>query len=586
MKHSRSWWLGLIFLFLVLAGMGGVVARCVQLQVYQCGDFRARAARQQLKIIPQTARRGNIIDREGRILAMSLATYDLAVDPQMVANLDDTASELAAILKKSPAEIKDAVIARQDARYCRLARNFSEAQAEAIQTLNLDGVILESAYIRQYPMGTLAAHVLGFCAVDGTGLEGVEAGYNEPLSPQSGKWFLTSDAQRRPIGVAGKCQDARNGNNLVLTIDTAIQHVVEEQLEAVVDKFQAKAALGIVMEPTSGEVLALAIYPTFNPAEARQTNPALRRNLALTDPFEPGSTFKPFTVAAAMAGGYVKLSDIIDCENGYYSGKGFGRIREYENHSYGRISVTDIIVHSSNIGTAKLAQKMGKPYFYQMLQKFGFCEPTGIDLAGECQGIVRPLEEWNDKEYTLSRAAFGQAIAVTPIQLMRGFCCLANGGRLIHPRMVRGVISPEGMVVKDFGLQREDAVQAIPENIARMLVQEALTAVVERPQGTAHQVYLEGWGVFGKTGTAQVPKTDGRGYAEGKYVASFIAGAPAWDPKVCMLVCVREPDRSLKMGYTGGRVAAPAVKEILRQTLAYLGIEKREDDKGRKLAGF
>ncbi len=566
----------MIFLVLVLAGLGSVVGRCVQLQVFQCNEFRARAARQQLKIIPQTARRGNITDREGRIMAMSVAAYDLAVDPQMVANLEDTAGKLAVVLKKSSAEIKDAVIARQDTRYCRLARNLRQEQAVAIQTLGLDGVILESAYVRQYPMGTLAAHVLGYCTVDGAGLEGIEAGYDEYLTPQTGRWLLASDALRRPIGVAGECLDARNGNNLVLTIDTLIQHVVEEQLEEVVTKYRAKSALGIVIEPNSGEVLALAVYPTFDPAEARQTKPEVRRNLALTDPYEPGSTFKPFTIAGALAEGYVKLTDIIDCENGYYSGKGFGRIREYENHSYGRISVADILVFSSNIGTAKVAQKMGKPTFYQMLEKFGFCQTTGIDLAGECPGIVRPLAQWNDKQYTLSRAAFGQAIAVTPIQLMRGFCCLANGGRLVRPRITRGIISPEGAVVKDFGLQN-DVAQVIPENVARMLVQEALTAVVERPQGTAHQVYMEGYGVFGKTGTAQVPKTDGRGYEENKYVASFIAGAPAWDPKVCVLVCVREPDRSLRMGYTGGRVAAPVVKEIMRQTLAYLGVEKRQE---------
>lgn len=603
----RRWRWGAVWLGLVLVTLVGVMARCVWLQYFHGEVYQQKAQRQQLKIIPQTAQRGAIVDREGRMLAMSVPTFSVAVDPEVLEDMEGTVKLLAGILRVKADELRQPIMERMDKQFCWVARKVTEEQVKKIRDLKIKGVILQKEFDRQYPMGPMAAHVLGYCTVDGQGLEGIEKRYDEDLAPRSGQWVLSSDALRRPIGVQGECTDAQDGNTVVLTLDTVIQNALEQQLAATVKKFGAKDAIGIVMEPYSGEILGMAVYPAFDPADAGQISPERRRNRILTDPVECGSVFKPFTVGAGLAADKIKPHEVIYCEDGSYSGKGYGTIREYDNHRYGNMTITEIITKSSNIGVAKIAQKMGKPIFYQKMRDFGFGERTGIDLDGEDPGIMRPLSEWKDKEYTLTRAAFGQALAVTPIQLIRAFCCFCNGGKQVRPRLVRGVLSPDLEVVKDFGHPEKagsgdklkcsspaqmkqflhDAFrtsgvdggekQVIPSNVARLMAEEIMRPVVDLKEGTGHRAYLEGYGVFGKTGTGQVPVKGGRGYETNKYISSFIAGAPSWDPRVCVLVMVREPNRSLGLGYTGGVVSAPAVREILKETLAYLGVEPRSE---------
>ena len=401
----------------------------------------------------------------------------------------------------------------------------------------------------------------------------MEAQCEKHLAGEGGQVHLRCDTQGRPVGVVRPAVESRDGRTVVLSLDVNVQEFVEGQLAATVEKHEAAGGVAVVMDPQTGEVLALANYPTFDPNEARKVDATIRRNRAITDPVEPGSTFKPFTVAAALAGGYVRAQDEVFCHEGRYQGKGFGVITEYGTHAFGDLSVTDIIVHSSNIGAAKIAQMMGKKYFYEMIERFGFGRKTGIDLPGEGAGILRPLSEWKWGDYALTRAAYGQGpIVVTPIQLIRAFCCFANGGRLVQPTLVKGVLVEDELLLAE---RRTAAVnernwRVIAAAVADEMCGEILRAVVERKEGTAHNAYLEGMAVFGKTGTAQVPKKDGKGYEEDKYVSSFIAGAPADDPRICVLVMVREPNRGLGLGYTGGMVAAPAVREIIRQTLAYL----------------
>ncbi|MCH9022971.1 MAG: penicillin-binding protein 2, partial [Planctomycetes bacterium] len=333
------------------------------------------------------------------------------------------------------------------------------------------------------------------------------------------------------------------------------------------------------MNPQNGEVYALANWPTFDPARARETDAHIRRNRALTDPVEPGSLFKPFTIASALEGGYVTLDETIDCLNGPFRGKGIGVIREYKNY-FGSLSVAQVIVRSSNIGAAKIALKMPKPYFYGMIRKFGFGQKTGIDLNGEGAGILRPLREWKWGQYAVTRAAFGQGpVSVTGIQLIRGFSCLANGGRMIKPKVVKGILDAgDYHVVKDFGKPSGDSEvsgegdRIISEKIAREFIRRSLTAVVDRKQGTAHNAYLEEYRVFGKTGTAQVVQNGV--YQNGKYVSSFIGAAPEGNPSICVLIMVHQPDRSLGLGYTGGAVAAKPVGEIIRESLAYLNVPR------------
>ncbi|MBN1436888.1 MAG: penicillin-binding protein 2 [Sedimentisphaerales bacterium] len=582
----RERWLGGTLLVVIVLGLAGVLTRVYFLQTTAQPELAHRAAVQQLRIVSDTPQRGMIVDRQGRTLAVSTQVRSIAVDPSLITNVDLAAEQLGAVLEISPDDLRNLIEQYRDRRFRWVKRFVTDEQADAVAALGIHGVLIQTEYQRRYPMGSLAGHIIGFTDIDGCGLEGIEALFQDDLAGDSGTLLLNSDVHRRPLACQDGSSRGRDGLTVALTIDAAIQGFVEEQLQQTVERYNAAGAVGIVMDPQTGEIYALANYPGFSPATARQCDPNLLRNRVLTDPIEPGSTFKPFTVAAAIEYGLVNPDTRIDCHNGRYSGRGFGTIREYNYHRYGMLTVAEIIMRSSNIGSAIMAQRVGKSRFYEMLQRFGFGRRTGIDLPGEGVGILRPLEQWNDHEYTLTRVAFGQGVAVTPIQLIRAFCVFANGGQLVRPRLTRGLLDQAGNVVRDFTQEEAlwplrvegdptDSRQVIAPEVARVMVEDILLGVVERREGTAHNAFLPGYDVFGKTGTAQVPLSDGRGYEEDKYVASFIAGAPAYDPRLCVLVMVREPDRSLGLGYTGGRVAAPPVREILRQSLAYLQIPPR-----------
>lgn len=578
-SKRHQWWKGQLGLALLVVILLVVLGRCWSLQVQRHDYFVKRAERQQLKIIPQSARRGLIVDRRGQILAASIRRHSVRLDPYLINDPAQVARKLGSALRLDADKLHRKILARKNKHFLWVKRFMSDAQLERVEQIKLPGLVIEYEYQRQYPMGSLAAHVIGFTDIDGKGLEGVEASYDEYLRCEPGRWRLRKDVKHRPILPQGQCQVGNDGQIVVLTIDANIQAFVEEQLEKTVRKFHARGATSIVIAPKTGEVLAMANYPSFHPDRARQTDVSLRRNRALTDPVEPGSLFKPFTIASALEGKYVTLDTTINCLNGPYSGKGIGTIREYKYY-FGDLSVANVIARSSNIGTAKIAQKMGKNYFFPMIEKFGFGQKTGIDLRGEGSGILMPLHKWKWGQYALTRASYGQGpIATTPIQIIHGFSTLANGGRKLRPRIARGVLSADGGdIVKNFSFDetQQDSPQGkqvVSSEVSSQLINRALTAVVvARVGGTAHNASLDDYTVFGKTGTAQVPKKDGRGYHPNKYTSSFLGGAPAEDPQVCVLVMVYEPDKSLGLGYTGGAVSATAVGEIIQHTLAYLDV--------------
>jgi cell division protein FtsI/penicillin-binding protein 2 len=586
----RQWFKGQLTLALLVVIFLVVLCRCWQLQIHRHDYFVKRADRQQLKIIPQSARRGLIVDRRGQILAVSIRRPSLRLDPYLIKDTARMARNLGTALNLDADELHRKILGRKNKRFLWIKRFLTDRQLERVQEIDLRGLVIEQEYQRQYPMGQLAAHVIGFTDIDGKGLEGIEASYDDFLRCEPGRWRLRSDVKRRPILPQGPCDVGQDGKIVVLTIDANIQAFVEEQLKKTVLKFNARGGTGLVMVPKTGEVLAMANYPSFHPGQARKTPGRLRRNRALTDPVEPGSLFKPFTIASALEGNFVTLDDTINCLDGPYSSKGIGTIREYKYY-FGNLSVADVIARSSNIGTAKIAQKMGKNFFFPMIEKFGFGHKTGIDLGGEGSGILMPLHKWKWGQYALTRASYGQGpIAATPIQMIHGFSTLANGGKKIRPRVARGVLSSDGReVVKNFFFIATDSStegeQVVSSENCSELINRALTAVVARVGGTAHNAHLEDYTVFGKTGTAQVPRKEGRGYYPNKYTSSFVGGAPAADPQVCVLVMVYEPDKSLGLGYTGGAVSATAVGEIIQYSLAYLDVEA-EDQALEVAAGF
>jgi cell division protein FtsI/penicillin-binding protein 2 len=309
--------------------------------------------------------------------------------------------------------------------------------------------------------------------------------------------------------------------------------------------------------------------PDFDPAEARHTDPKRFYNRALTDQFEPGSIIKPIVMAIALDTGAVSRNTTIFCENGNYWGRGFGRIGEYRQ-GFGHLTVREILVNSSNIGMAKVGQRLGPARLYEGLTLFGFGRSVGIRLPGEAEGQLWPTSEWTG--YSVTRIPFGQEISVTALQMLRAFCMLASGGRLVQPHLVKAMVAADG-TMKDMRPSPLRVGYVIKRDVAEWVVRTALTGVVN--EGTGKRANLEQWQVFGKTGTAQIAKPDGRGYEHRAYIASFVCGAPAEDPRVVVLVSLRRPNVSLGKGYTGGTVAAPVAAAILKKTLQYLEVPPR-----------
>jgi len=423
---------------------------------------------------------------------------------------------------------------------------------------------VQSDWQRYYPMGRLVPHILGFTSADNIGLEGVELKYDKDLSGSAGRNVFIADAFRRPIRLKEHLADVTDGVGIILTLDSTIQQFTRAELLEQYQNYRAESAVAIVAEPKTGAILAMVSLPDFDPEHFNTSDPNTLRNRAITDQFEPGSLIKPFVMSAALDDKVVNLTETIFCENGTYCGKGFGCISEYRN-GFGDLTVRGILVNSSNIGMAKVGQRMGKDKLYAGLKLFGFGKETGIDLPGEAPGLLWPPQKWTG--YSVTRIPFGQEITVTAIQLVRAFCILANGGSPVRMHVVKAVVDNEGNIVK--------LTRAVPPvgycvdpKVAKWVVTEALTGVIN--EGTGKRAKLKKWQVFGKTGTANIAKSGERGYAEHEYIASFIAGAPVEDPAVVVLVSVRKPDMSLGKGYTGGAIAAPVAGKILEKTLTYL----------------
>jgi cell division protein FtsI/penicillin-binding protein 2 len=431
----------------------------------------------------------------------------------------------------------------------------------------LNAVFAVDAQLRQYPGKELAAHILGFTStadqeINGRlvpqtiGAEGIEATFNDKLTGLCGWRIGHTDGRRRELVVYREQNvEPSPGLNVVLTLDARVQYIVEEELARLVAKHSPSGASAIVMRPSTGEILALANWPTFDPNRIRGVQPEALRNRAIVDSAEPGSTFKIVTVAAALNDKVVSLSDRFDCEHGrfLFAGKVL-----HDHLSYGILSVEEIITKSSNIGTAKIALRLGAPRLYQYIRACGFGSRTGLPLGGESVGIVHPPEKWS--KLSISRVPIGQGVAATPLQMTLAMCAIANGGLLMRPMLVDHTEDDTGHVVTQF---KPAAVhEVIGEAAARAMV-TALKTVVSK-SGTAAKAALEDYTVAGKTGTAQKPCPGG--YQAGKYFSSFIGFFPADTPELCISVFVDEP--AVKTGYYGGQVAAPAFK-LMAERIAH-----------------
>lgn len=544
----------IILLGLVLATfLGLVAARLYMIQIIQHQDLGTRAEGQYERRIPVTARRGTIYDRHGRALAISLNAVSVFAHPGLVEDPHSTASRLAEELGLSAREIRKKL--QTDRPFVWIKRKVEPERAEALSKLDLPGVGLVPEGKRYYPKKNFASHLVGFVGVDDSGLEGVELEYDRLLTSGSRSFLSQVDALRRVVFREG--EDSHAGSDLYLTIDEVIQHVAERELEAAVERSGAKAGTVIVVDPATGEILALANTPAYNPNAYGRYRAALRRNRALTDPYEPGSAFKLVLAAAALEEGLVKPNDLFFGENGtiVVAGTPF---RDHEKHGW--MTFRDVVAFSSNVGAVKVGMKVGKPLLYTYITRFGFGVPTGVDLPGESQGLIRRPGEWS--RLSLSALSIGYEISATPLQMISAMGAVANGGHLMRPYVLKAIRDPGGSVEEIHPLPIRRVVS--PET-ARILT-SIFTEVVER--GTGQTAALPGYRVAGKTGTAQkLDEKTGR-YSRTKVVASFVGYVPAEDPRLAILVLIDEPARFA----WGGSIGAPVFREIAKEVLSYLEV--------------
>jgi cell division protein FtsI (penicillin-binding protein 3) len=541
-----------VILFVIVSG------RAFQLQVLQGERLRRLGERQQLKEWIVLPKRGAVVDRSGEPLALSLEAQSVYARPHRIRDVESVSRNLARILNLKLADVKQKLTSNKP--FVWIKRQVTPREAEQIQSLIVEGVGMFYEPHRYYPQGQLAGQVIGFVGRDSEGLEGVELQYNDYIRGETGSSVIERDALGRRVLVEGvEGIQIPPGADIQLTLDKSIQHLAEKELEATITKYRAKAGVAVVLEPRTGEILALANYPAFNPNSFSKAPAQDRRNRAVADSFEPGSTFKTILAAAALEEGIVGKEDLFYCEMGRYSYA--GKII-HDTHPHGWLPFSKILQVSSNIGFTKVAEKVKKDRYFRYIEKFGFGQLTGIDTPGEVPGLLRRPESWSGID--LATHAFGQGISTTPIQMVMAYAAIANGGFLMRPYLVRRVVSARSEVL----LENQPHVvrRVISEKTSRLL--SSMLTEVTNEGGTGMMASVEGFDVAGKTGTAQKADLANGGYAARKRVASFVGFIPADDPRLVLLVLVDEPE----VNVYGGVVAAPAFRNIAGGALRRLGV--------------
>jgi cell division protein FtsI/penicillin-binding protein 2 len=591
----------LLFLGAAFAGLG---YRLVDLQVFRHEELSAKAEQNTQREFWQAPRRGDILDVNGNILATSIAVKTVCADPSLIGNFQPyVARALAPLLNVSEADLIQKLTPRvvrtaqggvvtNGLHYVRLAKNVSEENWQRItaamaglplgldeknlsrndraflRNLRLHSVFFEPDQMRIYPNGALAAQVVGFPATEEvkisghiisqiTGRDGVEFSMQKALSGVAG-WKLTeTDRQQREL-VAWRDEDvhARDGLNVVLTIDAAVQHIVETALAEAMQKHTPKSITGIVMRPRTGEILALASLPNYDPNQPNTITPETRDRV-ITDVMEPGSTFKIVVVSGALNSNVVKLTDEFDCEHGrfFYGGRTL-----HDHEAYGMLTTESIITKSSNIGAAKIGIKLGAQNLYDYAWNYGFGQRTGIPLPGEARGFLYPVKDWS--KVSIAQIPMGHGVAVTRLQMLYAMAAIANDGWLMRPMLVSRLQERNGSIVQQYAPERIR--QVVSEAASRQMI-TALKTVATK-DGTAPDAAMKNYIVAGKTGTAQ--KAENGAYAPGKYFASFIGFFPADNPELCISVVMDEP----KEGYYGGKVCGPVFRDIAERCASYLNI--------------
>jgi cell division protein FtsI (penicillin-binding protein 3) len=558
--------LRLITVALVLMCCGGaILARLYYLQVVYHKKLSNRAASQIFEKVRVAPKRGDITDRNGRKLAVNVEVESLFAAPRSITDPAATARSLSQALGGKSRLEKEL---SRDRAFVWLRRQVPPDMVSRIRDMDLDGIGFLPENRRYYPQRELAAHIVGIAGVDNQALEGVELFYDDFLLRDEVYLMLERDARGREILLS------RPPNELIgesaevrLTVDEFIQHVAQQELARGVAEAGARGGTIVALQPKTGEILAMANLPFFNPNDFQRYGPRYFRNRAVTDAMEPGSTLKPVLLAAALEEKAVSLRTVFDCENGRMRFKGH-TLRDVHPHE--ELTVAEIIVNSSNIGATKVAVELGPKKYDSYLRAFGFGEQTGIDLPGESGGLLRPLESWSG--LSISALAIGQEISVTALQMAVAYGALVNGGELYRPRILREIVDGSGSVVR---APQPERTRRVISPATSALVRTVLTAVVA--DGTGAEAAVPGYAVLGKTGTAQKFDTKTGSYSSKRYLASFAGAAPAGDPGIVVIVMIDEPEGTI----WGGSVAAPVFSRIVGRVMRYMNVPP--DSGGRDL---
>ncbi|MEA3489138.1 MAG: penicillin-binding protein 2 [Candidatus Omnitrophota bacterium] len=544
----------LVFFFLI-AFLTALLVRLFYLQVLRFHNFSEMASEQHNQVRRIEPRRGTIFDRNMEPLAINLDTPSVYCDPREVRDKERAAELLSRVLNMDSRVLSERL--KRDKAFIWVKRKVSVSEEEEVRKLGIKGVYLVNESKRNYSSESMASHVIGFAGIDNEGLEGIELMFDADLRGQPGWRRLLRDARMRTVLYNERESiPPQNGCNLVLTIDSVIQYIVEDELERMVKKYHASGASAIVMDPSTGKILAMANYPDHDLNSYRDTPRELIKNAAISSVYEPGSVFKIVTASAALDEKAVELDDTIHCGNGEY--RSGGRIL-HDYHGYGKLSFLEVIAKSSNIGTVKVAQELGSEKVYEYIRKFGFGEKTGIDLPGEISGLSRPPGIWSRSDITT--IPIGQGIAVTPIQLACAVSVISNGGYLMRPYIVDRITSWDGRVLRTFEpLARRRVLSGETCGKMKDIMRNVVTI------GTGRRARSRFYDTCGKTGTAQMVNPEG-GYYPDKYHATFIGFAPMEEPAISVVVTAHDPHPV----YFGGSVAGPTFRKIVERSLQYMG---------------
>lgn len=538
-----------------------VLLRLVDIMVLNHERLSQRAKMQQMKGEDVQVRRGIIFDRQGREMAVNLELESLYCDPAEVASAEQSAYALSGITGKP----SKAILTRlsSEGHFAWVDRKLDPDVARRIKEAKIKGLGFVHDAKRFYPKGYLAAHVLGLVDIDNKGIEGIELKYQGVLTTGGGRVLLSRDASGKTLSQGVDME--YKGNNMVLTIDEGLQYMVETELDKAMDKWRAKAAAVIMMDPHTGEILALANRPSFNPNALAGSKDFERRNRAITDCYEPGSTFKIIVGTAALEEKVVSLDTPFDCSRGVIE---VGRRVIHDVHRNGLLTFKEVIQKSSNVGSVMVGMRLGKERIYKYAKAFGFGEKTGIDLPGEVSGLIRPPERWSG--VSIGSVPIGQEVAVTPLQVLRAYSAIANGGSLVTPHVVSRIVGPDGRLVRTFSGETK---RVISPKTAETF-KDILKTVTE-DGGTAKSASVNGNFVAGKTGTAQMVDPRTKRYSSEKFISSFVGFVPADDPKIAMIVVIYEPKGQIY----GGVVAAPVFKQIAENALSYLEVPREDSQR-------